>query len=41
MLYGGLGVWAMAGISFLIFNARPLRLAMRRGRTREDRRQSQ
>ncbi|HEX2114207.1 MAG TPA: MFS transporter [Alphaproteobacteria bacterium] len=27
MLYGGLGVWAMAGISFLIFNARALRLA--------------
>ncbi|WP_407164853.1 MFS transporter [Bradyrhizobium sp. ORS 111] len=25
MLYGGIGVWIMAGISFVIFNARPLR----------------
>ncbi|MBR0799107.1 MFS transporter [Bradyrhizobium jicamae] len=25
MLYGGVGVWIMAAISFLIFNARPLR----------------
>jgi EmrB/QacA subfamily drug resistance transporter len=27
MLYGGIGVWIMAGISFLIFNARSLRQA--------------
>lgn len=27
MLYGGLGVWTMAGISFFIFNARPVRQA--------------
>lgn len=25
MLYGGIGVWIMAGISFVIFNARPVR----------------
>jgi hypothetical protein len=25
MLYGGVGVWIMAGISFVIFNARPAR----------------
>ncbi len=27
MLYGGIGVWIMAGISFFIFNARPVRQA--------------
>ena len=27
MLYGGIGVWIMAAISFLIFNVRPLRQA--------------
>jgi EmrB/QacA subfamily drug resistance transporter len=27
MLYGGTGVWIMAGISFLVFNARPVRQA--------------
>jgi hypothetical protein len=27
MLYGGIGVWIMAGISFLIFNARSIRQA--------------
>ena len=27
MLYGGIGVWIMAGIGFLIFNARPARQA--------------
>ena len=27
MLYGGIGVWIMAGISFVIFNARPVREA--------------
>jgi hypothetical protein len=25
MLYGGIGVWIMAGISFLVFNARSVR----------------
>jgi hypothetical protein len=27
MLYGGIGVWIMAGVSFLIFNARSVRQA--------------
>jgi hypothetical protein len=27
MLYGGIGVWIMAGISFLIFNTRSVRQA--------------
>lgn len=31
MLYGGLGVWGMAGLSFLVFNARPRGLAKAQG----------
>jgi hypothetical protein len=27
MLYGGIGAWIMAAISFLIFNARPVQQA--------------
>ncbi|SDF53824.1 drug resistance transporter, EmrB/QacA subfamily [Bradyrhizobium brasilense] len=31
MLYGGIGVWIMAALSFLIFNARPVRQAEAHG----------